>query len=318
MCLSVSFCMAAQPELACLSGESVNEIFKSRLEKSGRCFIIIVGEGVSKNGFTSEDWEASIWNDQEFAQYLHDNKMAVVYMDAKTNPAYYSTLDIGSVPTILFIDQLEVVSTRHGLGRASDKMRDDMIKWIDAILSGKTLVDKAYLAVHQDPENIELRQNLMKELGDERRESEYTTQICWLLENNESYKEYLSEQYLENENTELSEEEFRAWILWQVMSLRDNLGLYKQASIGNRPEIDGWSRQVSLLESSKKQPWRKLYSSHQNSLQRIQTVFGLRQTLESKRDEDTASDRDLFILKALTAEGDESQALVDQYQPYFK
>ena len=316
--LTSTISLAETPNLACLSGETVNEIFESRLSRSGRGFIVIVGEGIHKNGFTAEDWKNSIWNDQEFAQYLRDKKISVAFMDAHSDPAYYSTLNISSVPSVFFIEQKEVRSSRHGLGRATDESRQNMIDWIEAIRSGNTLVDSAYIAVNQDPENIELRQKLMKELWDERRQSEYTAQTCWLLEHNELNREYLAEQYVQEYDTVISEEEYRAGLLWQVMSLRDNAGLYKQASSGSSHEKDGWATQLSVLKFAKENPWRKMNSSYTESIQIVELVLKLRRALESKRDNNTATDRDLFILKALTAEGDEARALAEEYQPYFK
>lgn len=305
------------PDLACLSGESVNEIFESRLRKSGRSFLVIVGAGVYKSAFDAESWEQSVWNDPEFALYLKEKKLSVVYMDGESDPAFYSTLAVSSYPMVFYFQQKKVRSSRSGLANASEESRKNMIEWIEAVGSGTTPVEAAYEKVYADPENIELRVKLRIELWAERRETEILEQHCWMLDHNELYFQYSAKEYLNTHDQELSENEYRAGLIWMVMSMRDNLGLYRQESI-NSPTSDGWADGVSLVEFAEKHPWRDLGSSLNEQSLRVKRVMTLKNDLESRRESGLATDRDLFILKVLTVEGDESRAIIEKYQPYFK
>ena len=316
---SIVFCISSlpvragdRPELACLSGETVNEIFASRLRKSGRSFLVIVGAGVYKSGIDAKSWERSIWNDPEFAQYLKEKKLSVVYMDGESDPAFFSTLEVSSLPTIFYFQQKEIRSSRSGLVPATEESRKSMVEWIEAVGSGMTPVESAYAAVDADQENVELRINLPNELWKERRETEMFVQSCWLLDHNDLAYEYAAKEYFAKHNEGLSEEEYRAGLLWTVMSFRDSLGLYRQESNFN-PSTDGWSDQVSMVEFAEANPWRDLGSWQRKLVERTQTVLTLRAALESRRDENTATDRDLFILKALTVEGKEREAMINEY-----
>lgn len=315
-CVSSPLLIAGEvPDLACLSGEKVNEIFASRLKKSGRSFLVIVGAGVYKNAFDAESWEKSIWNDPEFAQYLKEKKLSVVYMDGESDPAFFSTLEISSLPTIFYFRHKEVRSRRSGLVPATEESRKSMIEWIKAIGSGMTPVESAYAAVDADKESVELRIKLRSELWKEKRETEMLVQSCWLLDHNDLAFEYTAKEYFAKYDEELSENEYRAGVLWTVMSLRDNLGLNQQES-NSMPTRDGWADQVSMVEFAEENPWRDFGSRQRKHIEQTQTVLALRNALESRRDNKTATERDLFILMALTSEGDEISALLEKYQPY--
>ncbi|MBL4698080.1 MAG: hypothetical protein JKX70_04525, partial [Phycisphaerales bacterium] len=269
---------------------------------------MIVGAGVYKNAFDAESWEKSIWNDPEFAQYLKDKKLSVVYMDGESDPAFYSTLEISSLPTVFYFQQKEIRSRRSGLVPAREESRKSMIEWIKAVGSGMTPVESAYAAVDADQEDVELRTKLMGELWKEKRETEMLVQVCWLLDHNDLAYEYAAKEYLAKHDEELSEEEYRAGLLWKVMSLRDNLGLYRQES-RFKPTTDGWPDHISMVEFAEANPRRELGSWQRKQIEQTQTVLTLRDALESRRDDKTATERDLFILMALTSEGDESRAL---------
>tara|TARA_R110002073_G_scaffold118918_1_gene258490 strand:+ start:373284 stop:374270 length:987 start_codon:yes stop_codon:yes gene_type:complete len=305
------------PELLCLSGETVNEIFSSRLRKSGRNFLVIVGEGAYKSGIDADTWERSIWNDPEFAQYLKEKKLSVTYMDGESDPAFFSTLEISSIPTIFYFQHGEVRSRRSGLVPASEESRKSMIEWINAIGSGITPVESAYAAVDADPENVELRIKLRSELWKERRDTEMLVQKCWMLDHNNLAYEYTAKEYLANYDEQLSENEYRAGVLWTVMSMRDNLGLYRRES-SYQPTTDAWADRISMVEFAERNPWRDLGSRQRKQIAQVKPLLGLRNALESRRDNKTATERDLFILMALTSEGDESRALAEKYKPYFK
>ena len=320
---SIVFCISSlpvragdRPELACLSGETVNEIFASRLRKSGRSFLVIVGAGTYKSGIDADTWEKSIWNDPEFAQYLKEKKLSVVYMDGESDPAFYSTLEISSLPTIFYFQQKEARSRRSGLIPASEESRKIMIEWIKAVGSGMTPVESAYAAVDADKESVELRTKLRSELWKEKRETEMLVQSCWMLDHNDLAYEYTAKEYLANYDEQLSENEYRAGVLWTVMSIRNNLGLYRRES-RFKPTTDGWADRISKVEFAESNPRRELGSRQRKHIEQVKLVLALRDALESRRDNKTATERDLFILMALTSEGDEGRALAEKYQPYF-
>lgn len=295
-------------DLATLSDRSVDEVFADwKIVTGQQHFLVIVGEQTfAKSAWSDEDWERSIWNDEDFAAYLESNGIEVVYLSGKENPAFYSTLEITSLPTVLFYRGTRLRSSRSGLYSASDEVRQKYIEWIEQVRSGKTPVESAYEAVDADPDDVGLRGQLMAELWKERRETEYLRQNTWLLDHHESYM-----QHLLAEDAELTEDYFRWVLLYQIGNLRDNLGLFKRIRDGR--VSDGWADAISRLEYAEQHPWRSAQSNIEQLYQKHRLLIDLRQIFEARIAGDSATDRDRFILHALTAEGEQWQALIEQY-----
>ncbi len=288
------------PELACLSDRSVDDLFAdSKIQTGSKLFLVLVGdEPFSKSAFEQDDWERSVWNDPEFAAFLSEQKIPAVYMSGKENAAFYSTLDISSLPRVLLYQGSVLRSSRAGLAAASDSSRTSMIEWIEHIQTGITPVEAAYLAVGDDPDDAGLRMKLMDELWKERRETECIEQLCWLINSNDQYKHALMER-----SAELRENEFRYDLLYQIMSLRDSLGL----------SSDGWATAMARVESDQQDPRKLMGHRLEQRDEQYKLLVDLRRTLESRIEDNAGSDRDRFILLALTAEGSEKQALIEWY-----
>ncbi|MHA7814414.1 MAG: hypothetical protein ACX94C_13610 [Phycisphaerales bacterium] len=286
-----------------MSERSVDDLFADwKIQTGPKLFLVLVGEGpFSKSAFEQDDWERSVWNDPEFAAFLSEQDIPAVYMSGKENAAFYSTLDISSLPRVLLYQGSLLRSSRAGLAAASDTSRTSMIEWIKQVQTGITPVEAAYLAVDEDPENAMLRMKLMDELWKERRETEYLEQLCWLIDHNEQYKHALMER-----SAELNENEFRYNLLYQILSLRDNLVL----------SSDGWTRAMARVESAQRDPRKRMRHHREQRDEQYKFLVNLRRSLESRIEDNAESDRDRFILQALTAEGDEQQSLIEQYSAY--
>ena len=304
------------PELACLSDRSVDDLFADwKIQTGSKLFLVLVGEEpFSKSAFGQDDWERSVWNDPEFAAFLSEQKIPVVYMSGKENAAFYSTLDISSHPRVLLYRGSVLRSSRAGLATASDTSRTSMIEWIKQVQTGITPVEAAYLAVIEDPDDAGLRMKLMEELWKERRETEYLEQLCWLMDHNDLYAEHTLRVQQEKTGEQHSEIDVRAGLYWQIMSLRDNLQLFKR----DTTESDGWGLAEKRVENANAKPWQKLDPSSERLVKEHRLLLDLRSKLEARRDNQSASDRDLFLLRVLTSEGDDLKQLAEEMMPHLK
>lgn len=305
--LTTTIGFAAPPDIDCLSGLSVTEAFEQRKHNRPKNIIFLVSDG----GFPSESWESSIWNDPEFVEHLKKSGITVAYMDRETDPVLYEILKIESLPTFVFYHD-SILTRRRSLTRTTDEVRASYIEWVDAAKRGTTRSRIMQAELDIDPNNIELRFELMKEFHNEGLEADGMECLYWLFEHNElyfqSWKAKALEEQEEFENPEMS---FRAMLLWFISGPRDNLGLYKRQSsrVDGYPPRDGWAEAIKMVDEN------RVNTEHDR---KIEVMVKFRQTLESKRNNNTATNRDLFILKALTAEGEEARALTEEYRPYFK
>jgi hypothetical protein len=305
--LTTTIGFAAPPEIECLSGLSVTEAFEQRKNRRPKNIIFLV----SDRGFPAESWESSIWNDPEFVEHLKKSGIMVAYMDRETDPVLFEVLKIESLPTFVFYHD-SILTRRRSLLHTTDEVRDSYIEWVDAAKRGTTRSRIMQEELESEPSNIELRFELMKEFHNEGRDADGMKCLYWLFEHNEMYFQYVKrlaiEEQEELENPEMS---FRAMLMWFINGPRDNLGLYikHRSRVDNSPPRDGWAEAIKLVDDN------RINTEHDR---KIEVMVNLRRTLELKRENNTATDRDLFILKALTAEGDEARALAEEYKPYFK
>jgi len=299
--------IAAPPEIACLSGLSVTEAFEQRSRTRPKNIIFIVSDG----GFDAEAWSRSIWNDPEFVEHLKKSGITVSYMDRDSDPVLYEILQISSSPTFVFYHD-SVLTRLKGLSHASDESRASHIEWIDAAKMGTTRSRQMQRQLDEDPTNVELRFELLKELNREGREADGLDCFYWLIDHNELFFQFTLTQDLEDqEEIENPEMSFRAMLMWFINGPRDTLGLYKEkkANTDGYPPRDGWARAIKLVDEDR---------VNTESDRKIEVLVKLRRTLEARSDNNSATERDLFMLKVLTAEGEEWQQLGKEYQPYFK
>ncbi|MBL4590888.1 MAG: hypothetical protein JKY96_02895 [Phycisphaerales bacterium] len=295
---------AEPPELACLSGLSLDEVFAQNKHINGG-FIIIVGD----KWMESDTWASSVWNDPEVVEYLKSHHVLVTYMDQESDPAFFDTLDIGATPTFIYYSNRRVRSRRIGLVSARDESREATIEWVRAARSNLTLLEKRYKKVHEDPTNIASRVELMKELSAEGQAGASTEQHCWVIDHNQLWYEYMIQQ------DELkTEDEFQFMLYWFIMGARDNLVLIRRTDFSGH-ESDGWKDAIRSVEYAESNPWTTPRSPQ--TFQSKKAYVDLRRALESRRDNNTATERDLFILNLLTAEGEEGQAIHEQFRKYF-
>ncbi len=308
VCTSLS--IAAPPDIACLSGFSVTEAFEQKKHTGPKNIIFIVSDG----GFAAESWSRSIWNDPEFVEHLKKSGIIVAYMDRESDPVLHEILQISSTPTFVFYHD-SILTRLKGLAHASDESRASHIEWIDAARMGTTRSRQMQRQLDEDSTNIELRFELLKELNREGREADSLDYFYWLFDHNELFYQFTLDQDRKDregqdeiENPEMS---FRAMLIWFINGPRDTLGLYKEkkSNTDGYPPRDGWARAIKLVDEDR---------VNTESDRKIEVLVKLRRALEARRDNNSATERDLFILKVLTAEGEEWQQLGKEYQPYFK
>jgi hypothetical protein len=306
--LTTSLALASPPpNIATLSDLTINQAFSDSNRKSSYGGVVILVD----NQYTqSESWDRSVWNDPEFAEELKLQRTSVVYITGESHPAIYALLSPRSTPAVYFWQQREIKSKRFGY--SVDDTSERMLEWIKLARLNSSFSKEMIKQLKETPENIALRWELMNELNREKDETEIRRQFCWLFEHNELWYQFaLQSDDVKSQDVENPEMSFRASLMWFIMAGRENLGLFKEM----RPEFegaqlrDGWEEALLFVDHEE---------NHVEHEEDLRIYVNLRRTLESKRDNNIATDRDLFILKALTAEGDEARALVEEYQPYFK
>lgn len=305
--LTTSLVLAEPPNITTLSDLTIDQAFadSNRNNTYGGVVILVDNQYVQ-----SESWGRSAWNDADFSKRLKSQRTPVVYITGKSHPAIYALLSPSSTPAAYFWDNSEIKSKRFGFSVKDTPER--MLEWIKLARRSNSFSKEMIKQLKDSPNDIALRWELMYELNREKDETEIRRQFCWLFEHNELWFQHaLKSDDAKSQDVEDPEMSFRASLWWFIMAARENLGLFKDM----RPEFegaqlrDGWEEAVLFVDHEEN------HVEHEEDL-RIYVNF--RRTLESKRDNNTATDRDLFILKALTAEGEEARALAEEYQPYLK
>ena len=293
--LTTTFALGPAPEIACLSDQSINELTKLNHQN----YILLY----TGNATNPEHWDASIWNDPAFVAYLNATNIPVIHTTRHPNSYYTNPIRPTELPVFFFYHDGEITTKRAGFEPATEETRADYINWINAAKSTKPLSQSFVAQLKDDPNNFKLRFQLLDELENESNLGAYYEQICWIFEHNEAWHQYEINHELFDTSLYPDPELYtRASVIQYTYQPRKRLNLRLRSS------IDGWDQAIQQSEQS-------LLTTDYD---RARAAFvKLRQTLESRRDNNTATDRDLFILKALTAEGEEWKQLLKEHKPYF-
>lgn len=305
--LTTTLALASSPDIATLSDLTIDQAFANEQAINNNYGLVILAD---EYPLYPESWERSVWNDETFAQQLKDRKISVVYITKDSHPAIIAMLKPYSSPAIYFWNFGKIQSKIFGHSVTDTPER--MLEWIKLARRNSSFSKEMIKQLNETPNDITLRWELMSELNREKDETEIRRQFCWLFEQNELWYQFvLNSDDAKSQDVDDPEMSFRASLWWFIMVGRENLGLFKdmRSEFEGAPLRDGWEEAFLFVDHEEN------YTAQEKNWK---PYVALRRTLESKRDNNTATDRDLFILNVLTAEGDEIQKLSEEYQPYIK
>lgn len=253
-------------------------------------------------------WEASIWNDPKLIKFIQSQNLDVIWIDPEVETYYAKTLNPSQQPAARF----GLTPGSSDFDRAAFDTNDtpeSIIEWLSPAINGSSLIKELNHILAHNPDDIEARWKILEEF---RRQSMHRYQralsyqiIYKLIEMNEIWFIYM------HQHEGMNESEFRATIIQIIEEYRTLYYLFGEPEEdGKRRFIrNGWQGAIEYAETEV-----LTFNYGKGVMHRIEAVR-FRRTLEERRDNCIATDRDLFILKALTAEGEEWQQLKAQYQP---
>jgi len=299
LCLFIfanSTALATPPNLACLSNLTKEQaLSQSNTQDS---IVLFAGDTPETNA-----WSTSIWDDPAFAAHLKASNITVVNTTEHPSNYYANPIRPTELPAFFYYHQGKITTKRSGLPPATEETRADYINWINAAKSAAPLSQHFIAQLKDDPDNFKLRFQLLDEFENESNLAAYYQQICWIFDHNEPWHQYEINHDLFDPDLYPDPELYtRAAVIQYTHQPRKRLNLRQRNS------IDGWNQAIQESDQA-------LLATDYD---RARAAFvNLRQTLEARRDTNTATDRDLFILHALTAEGEEWQQLVKEHKPYY-
>jgi len=305
--LTATLALAEPPNIATLSDLTIDQAFANEQSINNNYGLVILAD---EHPLYPESWERSVWNDETFAQQLKDRKIMVVYISRDSDPAIYSLLNPRSSPAVYFWNFGAIQSSRFG--HSSSDTPEKLLEWTRLARQGSSFSKEIINQLKETPNDFKLRFELIKELYREKNYDTYFEQICWVFEHNEAWHQYeINHELFDPEQYSDPETHTRAAVIQYTNWFREQLKLniHTKSKRSDADQIDGWDQAIKATDL-------RLLTTELDYAR--DTIVVLRRTLESKRDNNTATDRDLFILKALTAEGEEARALTEEYQPYFK
>lgn len=294
---------AAPPNLECLADLSSDEIiFYSNLQEI-RPIIILLGE----QNTTDPDEHWALWRDPEVLKLIKDRKLLVTYMDEDTiEQRDIKFFKPESRPLIIYRDR-KGEEHRRPL-ELFPKTAEELIDWLKfpnrEANERKTKEWSLLHRIARNPNSIQPRLELI-ELYKAHSESdlEHHRFVPWLLLNIDLW-------YAHEKHT-LSEDKFRLKVFQMIRGAREDLDLFGRVSTRvnkgtvfdtwiERLNADQWGAFTGFIgpKLSTRWQWANTLKPHYIDVE-----------LE------TLTDREQFILKALTAEGEEWQRLVDEFRP---
>lgn len=262
-------------------------------------------------------WNQWAFQTPEVQDWIARRRIRVVFEDVHENSTLSFLVRPSLLPAVVVFDTGgREIGRRYGY-RSSDTP-EVFIEWADS-LHGVPLHIALSQQLEDEPTNTELRSRVIDELGRAGLEYEQYEHFAWMLDHNARFAEFTRNPVLAgNENAEEPRErDIRHGLLWLASSMREKVGYLAHDGYDPRdgsarvPAISGWQAAASLVDSEPvyQHPFRgdrrKLYTP----------IVHLRRSLEARRDAGTATERDLFVLTALTGTKGELLDLYESIQP---
>lgn len=284
----------AAPDLPIISELSFDEAVAQH--QTSTALILLV----ATEQYTAEDWERSVWNQPELTDYITGRRIPVVYADTTADAAAVWLLEVDRLPAAIYFSNGVERGRRYGLdGR--DTAADTMVRWLEATRRGSSLSKELRRQIEENPDNMQLRSELIHELNTEGDGAGVTEQICWLLNHSDIYHQTVQAEQ------DYSEDRFRTGVLHFVGGLLERVGnTLSQVFHSVRPE-DRWQQ----LEARLNRPVGPQTNAENENARSLAHILELQQTLAARVANDTASDLDRFVLNALNASEDELSDMFD-------
>ena len=289
------------PDISYLTDYSVDEVVSNY--SIGRRIILAADASVEDQG---QVW--GLWMDPRVVDYFEKaTNTVVIYLDEDSHEdPYLEALKVRSLPSVVHLSRGGMLQRRM----ETFENANELLRWLRNAQSGKRWYDELYKRVANNPDDLRWRFELIKELQNEGNAYGADRLFAWLFTHNDLWKKYEEQRH----RGKLNEEEFKKVLFAEISRIREQHNLFTSPVRLRRfdevetYEFDDW---VS------REQWKMRQITFMNGI-------GIDATMQRKllpvaerfieaRDSGTATDRDLFILHALTAEGEEWQAMVDHY-----
>jgi hypothetical protein len=291
---------ATPPNLDSLSGISFNEFIEDQDWDEKRVLLF-----VDESEPDRQLWEGSVWNDPEMVEFLKEQGVVVIWIDPDEDEHYFNMFKSNDLPCIRYGISKNQNHIRNGID--PEETTSYMIEWLTPAINHSSYIKELGEKIHLDPNDHGSR---WKVLNEYRKQMSYSyaralayENLLPLLDQNQEWYEYI------HANEGMDEQEF-------LVTLVQIIGEYRTATyLFGEPEDDsksrfirsGWKGAIEYTDlDGRSFNWGK------GVMHRVRAVRFLRE-FEIRCDSETATERDLFILKALTAEGEEWEAMIKEY-----
>lgn len=254
---------------------------------------------VADETYTQQDWERSALADRELVAFFDSKRIPVVYADIHENRAACWLLDVDRLPAVIVFVGGEERGRRYGLPIMK---AEQFVEWFELLGSGSSPAEELRKRITAEPENVRLRAELIRELSRSGNGSAAHSEIVWFL----MHPDQVDGMY----DRPPTEAEARLALLSFVGGLREPLSLWPkdQQALGpgehRLPRGRTWAEveQLAVMPDFTQKSTRNIH--HLAKL-----IVEVRDTLQSRVVAETASERDRFVLDALTLSETEFQAL---------
>lgn len=297
---------AGPPDLECLSDLSFNDAYtRQSVKRVDDPIVILVGDPDDPS--PEKTW--AVWNDPAVLKYLRDRELLVTYLDENTgDQQYLKRFRPETVPMVIYFPGNR--GTDHRLAADQLPTRADLVvDWLKRPEREKQEFRMRELdllnRIACDPSDVGARLDLieLRSRSGGRSVGAFSL-LPWLLMHNEDW--FTHERMISR--NKLTEGQFRSSVFNEIMVARHSMNLFKDASSGyldvehdlwidriERERTGFWSG-VVMPEKGMQWQWSRTFKPYAESI---------------KAGEGT--ERDRFILHALTAEGEQWQELIEQY-----
>jgi len=301
MISSISHAIAGPPNLECLDELDFQQA-SSESPWEARPVLLLIDDA----NLDPQIWESSVWNSPELNTFLDDQGFVVIWIDPHIDKMYFDGFKVFGHTVVRYWD-CNSFQQLIRIGLDDRDTTESVIEWLKPALDGSSLRTELRKELNDDPENQGVRWQLLNE---ERRcyTSGYTRALMYglllsLLDNNQSWFEYIQV------HEKIDEQQFRSIIIEVIEEFRAETYLFGEPAMNkhNKSDHKGWNGAIAYTEID-----NRILNWGKGAMHRVRAVRFLRE-FETRSMSDTATDRDKFILHALTAEGDDWETLVQEY-----
>ncbi len=304
--------LAAPPSLGFLQSPYIQDAIFHELRYHGGYIVLLNDGSETQHSHTDSVW--SIWNDPSVEEYIRESELVLAYLDEPTpDQLIRNHVEPGTGPIVVYKNQLGKQYAR--LAKGLPRTPKAMIEWLkfpQRYADIQQSTDRKFIeSIASDPGSVRHRMHLI-----EHRKNNGSPRFMiyslypWLFEHNEEWFAY-SKSYCGVNN----EDSFRRLVFNEIHSARLYLDLFvsKRESIVDdelvfERDYDNWIEEQIRLSHAFGQGIQIPPVGVVHQWTHLLDMFS------KSCDSTSATERDLFILHALTAEGEDWDALVELYK----